>query len=572
MIDVIGSDGGVFIDFPISNSWSGSYVSPTGLVPYIQSDEREFFNGELSGSLIDIKTSFPCDLSFVNLYQSSSWNNIGNVIGGLPLNGRINYNLYFDKSYFLKFTITNDVSAFGVGGANLIDSAFKYHYVSPDLTVGASYNALVEVKNVTFPLYFVNNGALSVINITNFTASQYQIDEDCAPYDNNVDTYRTSQYYMKEDYNSGQTTPTNFTSLLNNTGTKAAVQDYYYNLRRQTQPRYVGSKLTGYQINAYTSSTDISYGKNPVISNYSDYFVYFDWIGGSNPEYPGGGNIHCTYLIGIDGTATPLTTDNRNLGKIENIFVKGKTANILPAVYSAGNKVTPVEIVEGGALYDTIMYTTGTSTSPIQPTFAAYYSSSFTSPVYVGAFVTQSTITLTDTGSIFKPFLYPLLTGSSPFSGSIRGVQSSALYFYNKTIGNYVTNSIINYSDTYLPLTIGDIIRFGDTGSSDSSSLDSSFTALGQFQIASISIGTEVNKSSSITLNSINNINNNIFTWDASNSNYTQKYRILRRVPNESFILVKNNPSYGDPGFLVPWDFNPDYDVYDLAKKAGIIQ
>jgi hypothetical protein len=377
---------------------------------------------------------------------------------------------------------------------------------------------------------------------------------------------------MKEDYNSGQTIPTNFASLISGSGTRASVQDYYYNLRRQTQPRYAGSKLTGYQINAYTSSTDTSYGKNPVISNYSDYFVYFDWIGGSNPEYPGGGNIHCTYLIGIDGTATPLTTDNRNLGKIENIFVKGKTANILPAVYSAGNKVNPVEIVEGGDLYDTIMYTTGTLTSPIQPTFAAYYSSSFTSPVYVGAFVTQSTITLTDTGSIFKPFLYPLLTGSSPFSGSIRGVQSSALYFYNKTIGNYVTNSIINYSDTYLPLTIGDIIRFGDTGSSDSSSLDSSFTSLGQFQIASIFIGTEVNKSSSITLSSINNINNNIFTWDASNSNYTQKYRIMRRIPNESFVLVKNNPSYGDPGFLIPWDFNPDYDVYELARKAGVIQ
>ena len=46
----------------------------------------------------------------------------------------------------------------------------------------------------------------------------------------------------------------------------------------------------------------------------------------------------------------------------------------------------------------------------------------------------------------------------------------------------------------------------------------------------------------------------------------------MRRIPNESFVLVKNNPSYGDPGFLIPWDFNPDYDVYELARKAGVIQ
>jgi hypothetical protein len=37
-------------------------------------------------------------------------------------------------------------------------------------------------------------------------------------------------------------------------------------------------------------------------------------------------------------------------------------------------------------------------------------------------------------------------------------------------------------------------------------------------------------------------------------------------------VLVKNNPSYNDPGFLIPWDFNPNYDVYELAKKAGVIQ
>ena len=575
--DITGSDGGVFIDMPITNSWSGSYITPSGSVSYIQSDEREFYNGELSGSLIDIPLPQPCPVNFVNLYKFQSAQVSASVLTPKSTWYQVPYDFDYDKTYFLQFTVNNHPSAAGLGAIYGIDNlTANYFFTSSDFAAGDSGSYIITLKNVVSPLYFVevDNNIFSPasMSLTNFTASQYQLDdEDCAPLNNNVDSYRTSQYYMKADYNSGQTTPTNFISLLSGSGTRAAVQDYYYNLRRQTQPRYAGSKLTGYQINAFTASTDTSYGKNPVIEKYSDYFVYFDWIGGANPQYPGGGNVHCTYLIGIDGIALPLTTDNINLGKIENIFVKGKTANILPAVYSAGSTPSQVEIVEGGALYDTIMYTTYNGGTILSPTFAAFYSSSFSSPIYVGAFITQSNITLTDTGSIYKPFLYSLLTGSSPISGSVRGFKSDNIFFYNKTIGDYVTGSIINYSDTYFPLQIGDIIRFGDTGSSDSSSLDSSFTALGQFQIASISIGTEVNKSSSITLSSINTINNDIFTWNGA-SNYVQKYRIMRRISNESFVLVKNNPSYGDPGFLIPWDFNPDYDVYELARKAGVIQ
>jgi hypothetical protein len=577
MYEITGSDGGVFIDMPVTNSWSGSYITPSGSVSYIQSDEREFYNGELSGSIIDIPQPHPCPVEFNNLYKFVSEQVLSSVLAPKSLWYKVPYDFDYDKTYYLQFTVNNHPSAAGAGAIYGIDNiAANYFFTSSNFAAGASGSYILELKNVVSPLYFVevdvNILSPASMSLTNFTASQYQLeDTDCAPLDNNADAYRTSQYYMKADYNSGQITPTNFTSLISGSGTRAAVQDYYYNLRRQTQPRYDGSKLTGYQINAFTASTDTSYGKNPVIEKYSDYFVYFDWIGGANPQYPGGGNVHCTYLIGIDGIALPLTTDNINLGKIENIFVKGKTANILPAVYSAGSTPSQVEIVEGGALYDTIMYTTYDGSTILSPGFSVFYSSSFSSRSYVGAFVTQSNITLTDTGSIYVPFLYPLLTGSSSVSGSVRGVKSGNMYFYNKTIGDYVTSSIINYNDTYLPLQIGDIIRFGDTGSSDSSSLDSSFTALGQFQIASISIGTEVNKSSSITLSSINTINNDIFTWNGTD-NYAQKYRIIRRIPNESFVLVKNNPSYGDPGFLIPWDFNPDYDVYELARKAGVIQ
>ena len=47
---------------------------------------------------------------------------------------------------------------------------------------------------------------------------------------------------------------------------------------------------------------------------------------------------------------------------------------------------------------------------------------------------------------------------------------------------------------------------------------------------------------------------------------------MIRRSPNESFVLVQNKPQYLDPGFLVPFNFDPRYNIYDLARRAGIIQ
>ena len=116
------------------------------------------------------------------------------------------------------------------------------------------------------------------------------------------------------------------------------------------------------------------------------------------------------------------------------------------------------------------------------------------------------------------------------------------------------------------------MIRFGTTGSSinSTSSLDGSFIGGGLFQISSIITGSTNKVSSSIILNK--SITNYPFVTQSLQSRNTQNFRIIRRIPNETFVLIKNKPSYLDPGFLIPFNFNPNYNPYDLAKKAGIIQ
>jgi hypothetical protein len=578
MYTITGSSGGTFENIEVTQSWSGSYITPNGLVPYIQSTEDEFYNGEFSGSIVTVTDGqlSDCMVNIVEIYSNSSL--IANLNPNNPGEYFTSYDLDYEKTYYFSFTIT-EINGLTAGTLELWNEGTSINtlYTSPTIAAGGTLTVnYLELSKIISPLTFKAIGPSSTgFSITNFTIYEAQLDDmdgDCDPLINNTSTYPLSQYYMKADYNSGQLTPTNFDSIISGSATRAAVKDYYYNLRRQILPRYNGSRLTGYQINAFTSSTDTSYGKSPVIERYSNFFIYFDWIGGANPQYPGGGNVHGVYLIDIEGNSVPLTTDNSNLGRIENIFKKGTTANILPAVYSAGSSSLQVEIVDGGALYNTIVVNSG---SNLEPSFSVYYSSSYNFVSNVAAFTTQSNIILTDTGSIYRPWLYPFLTTSSVISGSVRAYGPGLSFvIYNKITDTYVNDGFISQSDTYFPLQVGDIIRFGDTGSSPSSSVDSSFTALGIYQIANISIGNDLLNSSSITLNSLNITNQldpNLFTWDGSSSNRKQKYRIMRRIPNETFVLVKNKPSYTDPGFLIPSDFNPNYDVYELARKAGII-
>jgi hypothetical protein len=72
---------------------------------------------------------------------------------------------------------------------------------------------------------------------------------ECNPIYGNVDSYPLSQYFEEVNYKTGITIPTNYTQIIQNSAIKVAVKDYYYNLRRQTAPRYQGVRTTATNIN-----------------------------------------------------------------------------------------------------------------------------------------------------------------------------------------------------------------------------------------------------------------------------------------------------------------------------------
>ena len=326
--------------------------------------------------------------------------------------------------------------------------------------------------------------------------------------------------------------------------------------------RYSGTKLTSATYNTYTPG-DISYGKTAVIDNYCNYIAQFDWIGGSNPEYPGGGNIHIIGLIHIDGTVIGLDGSNSNLNLVEQIFRQGDLTTAYISSYSSNQSVGTLEIETGGALYDTVMFKSGSITA--FDGLSVSYSSSGTS--YTDTyFITGSSNTLTDSGSGNAGWLYALITGSSPSAGPVLSYTTglgNTLQIFNKTTGQFgIGGSSIPAVDTYFPLQYGDFIRFGYS-SGGVNDVDYSFEGTALYRLQRALTGSDYNNSSSLLVPSS-------LVTSFPSVQTDQNYRIFRRVPNETFVLVKKKPIYAGGGLLIPANFNPNYNPIDVARKAGV--
>jgi hypothetical protein len=131
------------------------------------------------------------------------------------------------------------------------------------------------------------------------------------------------------DNNRSQLTPTNLTAINNRTAGFAQVQDSSYEIESYTRSRYDGSKHTATAL--HTQSLDT--GLVP-ISNPQTYFSYFNWLGGTSPNW--GNNLNdrvaanIKYVISLDGeTITPSNdAEGLNLSLIEQNFKTGEQATI----------------------------------------------------------------------------------------------------------------------------------------------------------------------------------------------------------------------------------------------------
>ena len=343
MPDLLGQTSSLYA-YPnavnITQSWTGSTPSTSGSVPFTQISQEEFFNGQLSGSNLVVTNGIlsDCNVEIIQVYSTSSINGPFTGITFYYFNG---FDFQTDKTYYLTFTETNDAAALGSGAIQITDSSNVLgnqriiYSGSGDLAPGASRTINnLEVQGIIPPLVFSNTNALAYITVTAFTASVAFIDQDCEVIAGDVQINRLSNKYMDVDFNSNQIIAVNEQTILNGNATRAAVPDSYYTSARQINSRYIGKELAASNLNKWTEG-DISYGKSVTVGNPESYFVYFNNVGSTSPEW--GNNLsaktqaNVRLIINESGSATkPINdADGINLGTVQQSFGDSGNATLV---------------------------------------------------------------------------------------------------------------------------------------------------------------------------------------------------------------------------------------------------
>jgi len=372
---------------------------------------------------------------------------------------------------------------------------------------------------------------------------------------NNAVDIRKNNKYMDVDFSSNQTLAVNQQFILSGSAAKAAVPDSNYTTARIINPRYRGVK-------------------NDEINDYVNHFALFDWIGGADPQYPGGGNVHIINLIDINGNITTLTPENKNLFTVSDIFKKGDPVyGYATNATSTPDPLPTMNIIEGGALYETILAKSGSG--DISPTTFSITGSNLSETFANFSFITSSinnTILISDSTNFLSPFLSSTYLDSSGNNLQISSYNTIALgsnpiFIFDKSKNSLVNNNVVLAENTYFPLKNGDFIRFGDSNATSSlqqSFIDSSFNNTNLYQIVSTFPRQVVLQTSSITITPT--INSTIPQLTSN-----QAFRVFRRIPNETFVLIENRPAYKSRGLLIPYNFNPQYDPVEIAQRIGLV-
>ena len=603
---------------PITQSWYGSTPSLSGSIPFTESYQYEFFNGEFSGSnlvVTDNKLS-DCYVEIVEIYSNTNLGTIQSVIVVDPTyNGpqlKIPFDVNVDNTYYLTFNYTNlDLGS----SIFIVDNTGKTFY---SITRGAFDSASgtidkIQILNPFFPLGFntTDIGGVPITNLFLYEDQLNDLDGDCEPLLNNILINRPNPYYMDVDFSTNPYIAVNQQSILTGSATRFAIPQSDYTTIKHAGPRYFGSRtiapsfgqaiykdpaqlpfkdksqvlgLTDLYQNLRDGTLDTSSlfttgSQVPNVENYAKYFCYFNTITDSSPEYPSGSNLNLFYIIDENGRSYGLSNQssdsqqiNDYLYIISNLYPSNSKPYIIPisgSNVSISNLLNNFPVIEGGARYQTIFAKTGSSGN-----FEAYWSGSNTSPTYVTYFHSQSTSTFNDTGSIinYKPWLYPLLTFTDPISGSINNYTFNFLNVYDpNTNETIITGSNIYPINTLFPLQDYDFIRIANTGSSVSSSLDGTFTALGLYQIKDIFTGSAVPvQTSSLSIVPFMNNTTAVATATGGDPDY-QRFRVFRRIPTQTNVLIGIPIPDLTEGFLIPENYNPNLNPIDLAKIAGII-
>jgi hypothetical protein len=384
----------------ITQSWIENIMTPSGSAITIHDAQDEFYDGEFSGSYIEVTDG---ELNPDNPYKNAPTQSVNyNTSGSFTLNGNLstgyinwtyaigyngsNYSLYVNQLYIneidnngvdiqtalsnlgagdtITFNIFGDVNGTSFDTNTVTGVITSLTPVSPSVwSISLSTNPVNQATfffNYPPPFAPVNPDQFSnsiiflnpyLNDFPNFYNSAFN------PLINNVLVDRLSSFYEDIDYYPGITTPTNFNLIISGSALKAAVQDSNYTSKRVINPRYNGVKSTSQILNQWTPGDTGTYGKTPTIESLKTAIAYCDWIGGWPPDRENASAIHVQYLIKSDGTIVIPDVSQYSLFENKGTFESGERLIISSKTVSSGQPTQYRNIIRGGTRIEPILYT-----------------------------------------------------------------------------------------------------------------------------------------------------------------------------------------------------------------------
>jgi hypothetical protein len=369
-----GSDGGTLPNFVldtnytdfvypgainVTQSWTGSNITPFGFETYTQADAREFIDGEFSGSTLVVTTQSlnpNCDIfktpdtteiqyNVVSLANNDGGTNLG-TYPQRPFNFFLNppapqygtggdvvlwWNARFvgqDNTFPTNYTWSYAVEAIkifktssnGIDNSNYLGSltniiidtnTFTFNPTSDTVntttsTIECAVTSITEKQD--FYLYYITPvGKINLISqdvapdgigineqtnklsvLTPYVPSTF-FNSSCNAVINNALIPRQSEIFWELDYQSNAIQANNQQVIISasqqgTTLPKAFVQDYNWYSTPIKRRNFLGAKSTANDFNLPATS-DSGYGQLPVVQSEGYYFAFFNWVGGTSPEW-----------------------------------------------------------------------------------------------------------------------------------------------------------------------------------------------------------------------------------------------------------------------------------------------
>ena len=382
-------------NFFLTQSWIEGVISPYGLAYVSRSAQDEFYNGEYSGSNFIVENG---ELNEANPYKQSAtqplfydvivydsinvsagdflttyfisaglmyiWYEEGPPLGGdPPLAG-----LQYGPTYaIMDFTDKNSVYS----RVEILNMS-EFTLIVPGTSVPRTFKVLNATQISTYAVLTLLPDGGTVTNGDSSTDVLVTVEpyipgifanSDYNALINNSEINRQSQFIQQVDYSTDQLVPVNFNQIINNNAFLASIPDSNYTMRKHIYPRYVGSKNTTDNFNIASTSDAISIeiSQNvdlgntqlglPSVDLNRTYFAYFNWAGGTAPEW---GNVYgdkttynLRYIIDENGNIIRPINDSTgiNLGIINQNFTENTTA--ISALINANTFGTNLQVLNG---------------------------------------------------------------------------------------------------------------------------------------------------------------------------------------------------------------------------------